>query len=202
MTFEEIQTECINARFKETQRPSVKRWVNLAYAKIWHSDEWTFRWAETTVLAPAGIAALTEPVDMHRVFSISDDTNGKLSYLTPDDFQQQFFGETSTGTPGYFTVLNRQVTLGPIPDQDITYDLIYEKTFTELVNDADVPGLPTEFHYVLVHGAMVIGLINENDFTFELPQRLYDEGLFSLRNGYVAEHPGKIQFKRDQLSNI
>ena len=43
VTFDEISSEVIRIRFKQGQRDSVKRWVNIRYQTVWAYADWPWK---------------------------------------------------------------------------------------------------------------------------------------------------------------
>lgn len=67
------------------------------------------------------------------------------------------FGAGVSGRPQIFAVRpnDKGLLLGPNPDAVYTIRGEYQKKATLMAVDADTPGLPSEFHMLLVHGALL-----------------------------------------------
>ena len=50
---------------------------------------------------------------------------------------------------------DKSICLGPVPNSDYTVTADYYSAPVELVADADVPALPTQFHMAIVYNAMI-----------------------------------------------
>lgn len=199
MTFADVFNEIINFRFNGGNVASAKLWVNARYGMVWNDRLWTFRLGETTVGVTANSAVVTLPADFGRAVSLFRSDGTPLVYIGPSDYDRTFYSTTpGSGTPDYYTVVNGAIKVGPAANvTDAAYDLIYQKKWVKLVNDADVPAIPEEYHYMLVHGGLATGLATVNDFTWEFQAQLYQEMLMSMRDNYVSDYGSTVQYVRD-----
>lgn len=199
MTFQEIYTEVINLRFNGNNAASAKHWVNQAYAEAWFAQDWTFAWATANVAITSGSSALGSlPSDFGNTSYLWSETGTPIKYLTPQQFYKTFYGATDTGYPLFYTVVNGSISLGPTPNYSSSaYQLVYRRAFTTLVNDSDVPLLPAEYHYMLVHGGLRYGLATVNDFTYAMQAEMFNELLASMGNQYLSDHGGTLQYESD-----
>lgn len=207
MTFLEIQNEILTARFREGQRTECKRWINSAYSKLWAFADWPFKKAKSSVTATASTTTLSgTPISSSlwsRVISISRDDGYLLTYKTPTEFDFHFPDSTDEGTPWAYTLVDRDIILGPTPDTTSTsYSMRYElrlvhehngstQTAGIMADDADVPSFDSEFHWVLIHGGLSIGLKMENDSTWQIAQDEFAEGLALMLNYYLPVQVGE-----------
>lgn len=200
MTFLQLQNEMLptgvgnTARFKETQRASAKLWINARYAEVWGLEDWTFRKAFAAVTATAGSDTLAMPSDFGIVIGAKGlvrDDGDYLIYLTPDAFQEVHVGTTDTGTPGWYTVVNRQVKVHPTPSAtSAAWQVHHNKRLVELANDADVPAIPAEHHHMLVHGSEASGQIRMQDFTYQFSEQIWQNSLDAMRRNYLVDVRG------------
>jgi hypothetical protein len=200
MTYADIFNEVINTRFNGANVNSAKLWVNLRYGMVWGDRDWTFATGHASASVAIGSNAVSLPTDFGRVNAFLRSDGTPLVYLTPIDFDTTFYNvAVSTGTPDYYTVVNGQILVGPTSNvADTGYDLIYRKKFVKLVNDSDVPAIPEETHYMLVHGALATGLVIVNDFTWEFQEQAYQAILQSMRDGdTISDYGSTLQFQRD-----
>lgn len=199
MTFREITDECIALRFEEPQRGQIKNWINNRYAALWGMFDWTFRRAEATCSLTAGTATLNGlPGDFGVSFGVWLGDGTRLEYLEPDDYNDLFYGVTDTGAPYKYTVFNQVITVGPIPaTADGAVTIRYERRLTPLIDDSDLPMIPTEHHYVLVPGALSMGLALYNDFTYQFIESMWQEGIQTLQRDYLIEALPEIVWKAD-----
>lgn len=194
MDFATLQSQVIGTRFNENQRTSVKYWINATYARLWASHNWPFKdggpttvgvTASTVTVDTSGISNLMRPKDLQR------DDGYQLRYLRRREYDYLYAGSTSTGTPYHYTMINRTLYLGPIPSETASYTLLYEKRLTELSADADVPAFDSEFHMILVFGASAMGLMLENDPTWDSLDAQYREMLTLMTAHYLPHQAGE-----------
>lgn len=200
MTFLEIQDEVIDAQFSERKRDNVKRWINLRYAQAWSAHDWSFTYATATVSPTAATRTLTKGVTVQRVIELNDENGEKIDYVTPYDYRPYRDTLAGSGRPEVFTVVGGSVLLGPVPDATYSdWTLWYRVGLTELSANGDVPALPAEFHYLLVHGALATGLVLENDPTWQQHQSLWLDLLNSMAGQYANDWAGTAQLSADRL---
>lgn len=191
-TFLEIQTSVMGTRFAEAQRGDVKTWINAVYWQAWHEERWTFRNATETVTVTANSAAVTGmTADVLRVESLARSNGAGLQYLEPRRFYARYYDATNppVGPPEAYTNVAGVLSVGPVSNETKTdYWLTYEKAYTKLVNDADVPLLPEGSHEgILVFGATAFGLMTQNDFTWSFFDQKYQASLATLRADYLSD---------------
>ena len=82
-----------------------------------------------------------------------------LSYLPWSDYRQMYlFGATriSEGYPSYFSIHpDKSLDFYPVPNAIYTVTGEYFKAPTELVLDADIPIIPSQFHMIIVWRALM-----------------------------------------------
>lgn len=196
MTFKQLQDEMItvpSARFKETQRASVKRWLNFAYAKLWNQSDWTFRLGTANVAVTAGSTAISNlPADFGIGMALYRADGSPINFLQARKYLSTYQGLASTGLPEDWTIIGANAFVGPISSEtSAAYTLLYEKALTELVNDNDLPAIPSEYHYALIYGATTLGLVNENDFTWQFATAQWQEAIASMQQNYLDNQRGQ-----------
>jgi len=216
MTFDDICDEVIEARFKESQRTSVKRWVNLREAQIWATAEWPWK-----IIGPTALTVTTAdstpslPSDIDRPSKIYDDLGDRLQYMIQDEFDDYLTSyqiNNTRGRPTTFKWNNGVLTLGVVPDRAYSYTMSYLRklshyaagsvvTLGPMSADTDFPLFDAEWHEILTLGAISTGLKVENDPTWE-PL----EGEFSVMLAQMVEHylpavavAGNMQYGADWL---
>jgi hypothetical protein len=216
MTFEEIQDEIIAIRFRESQRTSVKHWINLRYQMIWAIADWPFKFmGPVNLTVTSGDATPTLPSDFHRPIDILDDAGFPLSWLEAKDFDRAYEGYTLQGVtaiPDSFKWVDDVITLYPTPDANYTFRLTYERRITHnhlgstptvglMSDDSDTPLWDAEHHYLLVPAALSLGLRLENDPTYPAVEEDFQSALQLMREHYLpsAAPGGHLQYGRDQL---
>lgn len=200
MTYEEIWTEIVNWRFNGGNIPSAKLWVNLRYGQVYNDRFWVFRNATALTTTTGGSATLGSlPADFGRLVALNDPYGQALRYLTPSEYAASYYStSTPVGAPTDYTVLDGVIKLGPAAASSLSgYQITYQRKWVKLVNNSDVPDLPEEYHYMLVHGGLATGLALANDFTFQFQHDMYTELLASLREAYTSDYGGTVQYARD-----
>lgn len=208
MNFLQLQTAVMGTRFDESQRGDVQTWINATYWRAWTLEEWIFRYATESVTVTAGsknVTGLTADVAIVRSFQRGDGDD--ITALEPTDFQRLYNTPRApyTGLPEAYTIINGSVFVGPASSETSTdYLIVYEKEYTALANDGDTPMLPAGCHEdVLVFGAIARGLKTENDFTWQFFQQTADDGIDTLRRGYLTNQRDSNQsFAPDPLSQV
>lgn len=197
MTFKALQDEVIvvpSARFKEAQRASVKLWINFALAKLWNADDWTFRLGTATVNVTAGSTVVSGlPADFGIGMAMYRADGTPVNYLAARQWLNTYQGITASGQPDDYTIIGSSVLVGPVSSETAVCTILYEKALTQLVGDNDVPAIPAEYHYALVYGASALGLVNENDFTWQFAMQQWQEALANMQQNYLAAQRGQTQ---------
>ncbi len=216
MTFADIFNEVISARFKTSQTPSIKRWINLREAQIWASAEWPWKLVGPTALAVAiGVDTPTVPSDIDRPSAIYDDQGSRMRYLTQtdfDDFYRAYTINSSRGRSDAFKWNNGVLTLGPVPDATYSYTMAYLRrichydntdalTDGPMVDDDDYPVYDVEWHEILTIGAIATGLKVENDPTWNSLEQEFGVMLTQMVEHYLptVAVAGNTQYGADWL---
>lgn len=98
-----------------------------------------------------------------------------LGYNEWRDTYQYGTNRTTEQRPQDFTILPSQgIGLGPTPAVGYTVTGDYFKVPTEMVLDADIPALPSQYHMAIVYGGMMLYGVSESE------PEIYDEGNASL----------------------
>ena len=193
MTFKALQDELVagpTPRFSSAQRDQVKLWLNDRYAELWGLEDWTFRKAVADLSVVAGNDQVTEPTDIGIVLSLVRDDGAPVHYVSPDLFYQSHLTTQSASTSDRFTVVNKQIILDPTPGTSATWKLYYDRALTLLSADGDIPAIPAEHHYILVHGATASGSVMVNDFTYQFAEQRWMNELDSMRKNYLTDQRG------------
>ena len=88
-----------------------------------------------TLAAPAATPSVTLPDDTGRLISLSVIGGDELDYVAPAVFNSQKV-DGDAGKPRTFTVIGREVFLGPVPDADYTLLLAYRQYVPALADSA------------------------------------------------------------------
>lgn len=189
MNFLEIQNEVLSDRFAESKRASAKRWINARYGRLWGMEPWSFKKLDTTVTLPLGASTVSIAASVQRIFNVWDVTTGTqgtpMRLIRPEDFYDE--SVSSSGIPNGVTVINGVLKADRLASSNRTLRIIGETKFTELSADADIPAIPSEFHYTLVHGAAAEGLRLENDPSWQGFEDDWTRGIEDMKRNYMTE---------------
>lgn len=215
MTFRELQDEVLTLRFKEGRRPSSKLWINTRYGDIWSAADWPFKHVSpSNVAVTTGNANPVLPAGFRRAHRIYDQYGNPLSEMLPQDFDdayRYYAVNNVTGQPTDFKVVNGVLTLGPTPNVTATFTVAYERgpvhyngssveTALPMTADSDTPIWDSSYHYILVFGAMSMGLRLENDPSWPAVEDEFRNELSGMMNELLPPDRGETtQFGRDLL---
>lgn len=192
LTRADLVTAILGRRFpSSTQTTNARRWLNSAYLQVWSAHPWTF---ETVSLANLAVTVNnrtpTVPTDFADVLDLYDDAGWPLVRMNERDYERAYASgivAAAAGQPAAFTVIDRQILLGPIPQASATYKLSYRRRLSHrdtalavvagaMSVDTDYP-LWSDHHAVLIPRAAAIGLAEINDPTWQLQQQEYERQL-------------------------
>ena len=170
MTYKNLQDECILLRFDESRRASVKSWLNTRYAAIWSMEDWYFKHVTgVPFTVTAGDDGPTMFSDFAAVEGLFDNNGDPLRWLPQRIFEEVYLGDTSSSTPREYTIVDRQIILGPTPSATTTFYISYRRRLSHvdgpsglnaagiMVNDSDQPIWGAEYDYLLVLEAAILG---------------------------------------------
>ena len=189
-TFLDMQNAAMADRFDESQRGSVKNWLNSAYWQLWSVENWTFvQGVVSNASVTSGVQTLGGvPADLNTVRSLIRGDGTPIHQMPMLELQDRYYSPRSLqfGLPEQYADLNGVIYLGPIPNEtSADYQLIYDKEFTALINDMDVPAIPVGAEMAIVFKASATGLKLQNDFTWQFHEQDYQEQLDALRRNYL-----------------
>lgn len=192
-TYGQLQSRVISGRFKQAQATDVGDAINDAYLSVWGLEEWTFRYAQQAVTVTADSDTVSDlPAQLGPVLGLWRSNGDRLVYVPPIRFNNLTFGDTGTGIPEYFTVINGSLLVGPTSSEtDSSYRLLHERRAAVLANSDDTNLLPAGRDLILVHWAREIMLAAENDPTAEFSRELKEQALDSLRRDYLEDQRGE-----------
>lgn len=195
MTFGAILDAVIKDAFAPTDRTDAKTWVNARLGQMWGAAEWSFRQGMATVTVTAGSSTVTGlPTDLRVPTALDRDDGEPLKMFREyRDFARRYVGtqNAQSGTPAAFVDLNGVLYVGPTPTATSSaYVLSYEKAFTALVADSDVPTIPVEYHLALVHGGKAEGMVMKNILLSDPPEAKWQEAMQAMRQDYLVSVRG------------
>jgi hypothetical protein len=196
LTFSTIYNEVADVRFSRDANKitQIKRWVNAAELELWNKADWVFKRVPAASLAiVAGNRLPAMPADYGKTRSLIDNNGEPLNYMDPQEFDDAYAADTSSGPPSDFTVVNRQIYVGPTPSASVTFKHGYRRRYAHLDNasavvagvmsvDTDKPIWDIEHHFVLVPLAIVIGARMENDPAPQVYKDAADELIEAMRS--------------------
>jgi hypothetical protein len=176
----------------------VKSALNLRYSAIWGMADWSFKHVLGADLAlTAGDRTPAMPADFAESEGLYDADGCPLVYLEPHVWSENFSDDTSIGTPGYYTVQDRQIHLAPIPGT-ATFKIDYRRRLAHvdastgitpgvMVADTDQPLWSAEYDYALVvDTAMFILQVIQRDRSWRELKEQRDELLQAMRDDLLA----------------
>lgn len=148
----------------------IVNWVNEAWMEIqnlqtswmWMRGEFTLSVVpgqsayDKTLAVPSGVFSHWHLDTLRTVGATSSDEQ-HLTHVGYRQFRDTYlFSTRPTGRPSFFTVRpwDMALLLSPIPDAACTVQGEYQKSAQPLVANGDVPGLPTQYHMLIVYEAM------------------------------------------------
>lgn len=149
-------------RFRDTNNTVVtdagwKLYVNTAYGDVLQALPF-FPWNEfaTTLTYSASTRSQSLPTDAWQVLSVFNATDiwpmveleGREQYLNLYPLQ------TEIGSPIHYRIFNNAIQIYPLPQGSTALTVEYAAMPADMVNDADVPIIPTQWHDLLVIGAI------------------------------------------------
>lgn len=189
MTFKEIQDMAMADRFGETRRTDMKQWINYVGGLIWDADDWTFRTGTKTVQTDATGTITNLPADFGETKALFLSDGTRLTAMHDEtDFYARYFGTAASvaaNQPEAYTVIGGSLLVGPFAAVTGML-LIYQKDWTVLVADSDVPALPLETHVGLAMGASKWGLALKSDPSWLGLDSAIPEVMGTLRANYLT----------------
>lgn len=173
-------------------RVRFRRYINEWYRRI--LSEVTLPRGATRTLA---IVAGTEEYALHasvgRVRAIYDPTNGRKLIERPLEWMRdQDPEETTSGVPEFYAyVTDRTIRLYPSPSANNTVNIDYDAVVTEMDDDADVPVIPEDFHYLLGIGIRVNEYEKNSDSRLRDAREEMVAGIAALRY-WIAGRKGHV----------
>jgi hypothetical protein len=113
-----------------------------------------------------------------------------ISYDNWRDTYQYGSNRTTYSNPVVFAIkpADKSICLGPVPTSDYTIIGEYFKAPTELVLDADIPAMPTNYHMAIVYRAlMMYGMYEGVGDAIQRGQMEYDKLMRKIRADQLPE---------------
>lgn len=194
LSFLDLQNAVKSDRFREGQRTDIKRALNFRYWWLWTLQPWTFTEGETLVAVTSGSMAVTNlPTDIREPYALYRADGHRLRFVSRDAFYGLYYDSLTvpSGAPCHWSRVAASLYVGPPSNETSTvYKLLYDKEFTPLIEDTDVPALPVGAHLGLVFGASASMAKLQNDPTAIGFENDFAEVVEMLQAGYSRDQTG------------
>lgn len=210
MTFLQLQNRVMSRlNWSSTDaRTLVKEYLNERYREVQSSLGLTpTRRGTATVNTTSGNRTLAF-TGVAKLLGVFDATILKrpLEETTVDDIRTIDAADAVSGTPTHYAIQKHQndtitLLLHPVPNAVSALVADALLSGTEMVNDADEPTLPTDFHDLLIHGAEADGRMKMEKMPLaQMSLSQYHKRLSDLRY-FIAKSAHLHQVPRDSESN-
>lgn len=189
MTYLEIVNMVLSGSFDEAKRAQAKVWVNARLGELLDLETWSFLRATDTVTVTAGSRVVADVAASFGVGHalLNSDGQALTPYRDPARFLEDYPADTLTGTPETWTAIGTTVMVGPAAALTETdWTLVYERAHVDLVDDTDVPILPSQYHLMLVHGAKAIGMRMLGVPLWNEHEQAFQQSLDAMRRKYLV----------------
>lgn len=209
MTFQNIQDR-VMARLNltsTTARTRIKEFINERLRRVATSTNvGRVRWGSVSINTVANVNTITT-TGLVRAFAVSIPArNRTLEERTTDQLREYDADVSQNGVPRFFAVRKVNATtveLQLFPKPDAVYAVVIEGvlTGTDLSANGDVPGLPEDFHDILIFGALADELphLQRSDEALEFERR-FEKRLSELRYYIACRRYARVD-EGDPLSN-
>ena len=180
-----------NGRFDTTWDTIINQAINQRYAWIWaEHDNWTFRKTTASIGVQAGSQTTTgQPSDVSKVYAILNQYGDRLNPIEDiDEFHNRYYNSVNptTGPPEAFAVSGGTILVGPTSSETSSaYKIIYDKAFTPLAMDTDVPAIPSEHHMTIVDGASAVVYRMDSDYRWTEFEQAFQQGVSAIESDYL-----------------
>jgi hypothetical protein len=160
----EIKTALKRYGFDDTDPLTL--WINAAMHEFEDAYPWPWLEREVFLALLVGEREVLVPSDFYKLISLKwKERDSRPVYLGIDEFEEAITDRTITGPlPSVFTMVGMErILVWPTASENLDIEFIYRKELPDLVDDDDIPGIPTRHHYGLVAGAASYALQAENE---------------------------------------
>jgi hypothetical protein len=160
--------------------------VNSVYRELYSMREWWWLEASSSAVATViGTQAYTpSPTTFQtikRVWLVSAGVEIPLEYLPPHDLRKRTNDNDSNARPKYWSFFNAQIQLYPVPEAVYTIGYDYISRPADLAADGDTPVIPSQYHDVMVWGAVAELSFRERNYeAYNVARTRYVEKLQSM----------------------
>lgn len=149
----------------------IKAWINEAYQEILGFADYTFLMKKATITTAVGTSEYNLATDVDHIIEMAQtNTPIKLEQISLRDYLELIPNTSESGYPLYYMAIEnnsqttKKIKFHPIPSAIGTVTYRYYQQATDLSADADIPLLPTDWHWLIMKGGLVRGLQYLNDF--------------------------------------
>lgn len=169
MNLQEIR-ERARTRYRDPRHvlTSIEQWnghINAAYSEFLAQSDYGLEIAQETLTFAAGESTTDLPIDVHRILTVRDATH-KTGLLPLSGWKKVLATYPDTdlqGTPMHFRVQGFGLRLFPVPRETTDVEVTFYESPGFLVDDDDIPIIPTHFHEALVVGAVMMAHKDDAD---------------------------------------
>jgi hypothetical protein len=162
MTFADMQTECLEHQLNDTKyRPSVKRWLNDAQARVCRQASIRTEQVTQTYSTTSGTNTLALPATYARKIDLRNTTDQDLLNLL--EMREYDDLSASSGKPLWYIIIGANIELYPNPDATYPLTLRFWRLPATLTADTDTPEIPGDWHFILPYWALYRCFSREND---------------------------------------
>lgn len=142
-------------------QPVLTDLVNEAVQAISSEADWPWLQTSTSFSTSSGTGTYTPPADWVETRALCIDGYDAMEYRTIAEIRE--YPTTVTDVPSVYTVSGDAILLRPVPGGTYTVTHDYVKNEQTLVTPADVPLMPTQFRYSIVHMACHLAFLRSGD---------------------------------------
>lgn len=178
----------------DTQAQQVQ-FINDTYREVCGQKRWPFLEAQdssiSTVTGVPGYSLSAITPGISRMDAVRIQQSAIQAYWNTDYKEPQYFRDLENmdrtpGIPQFWTVINQQLRFYPVPDGIYNVLIDYIVEVTPLVATTDVPLLPTDYHDLLVWGAIRSIAFRERDWLGrQFSQTEFEQRLGRMNDEYL-----------------
>lgn len=164
-------------------------WVNESWIRIQSSrPDWLWMWKSASSTLSVGNQVFTPATDVENIVDVYVGGTTVLSRLEYRDYRD-LYRSLNSGKPTAYTIRHDGVVLmNTLPDQAYTISYEYFKKPAYFTANGDVPGLPTRFHMLIVHGALAeYGMFDEAPELVQKARLNYEQVMAELVRDQAPE---------------
>lgn len=178
-TFLQLQDAVLAHGFSERYRAQAQVWLNTALGRLSRAAHTYGTELETTIAVSQGVTTYGLPGTVMSVMDVRD-SNGDHLEDTGREAVDTY--PVEKGPPSVFTIFRGRILLAPVPDKDTTLYVRYRGLPDRMSIDSDVSGLPAAYDDLLVHYALWMAYLEEDDADMAtIHKQAWNEGIGDFR---------------------